>query len=162
MEERMRRVLGCLVVVGLVTLLPAAVRADSEVVDPGAVFPIEPDAKGISVHGTLSILWDQLEDFADCAIANTNMFFVLRLRKGDGPIAGFAGERRGICWEDAAGAIEAVQGFIGSSVIPWFFPDRPDAPFALKSVRRFVEDGETQSAPPFFMLLNIDLRVPRR
>jgi hypothetical protein len=157
-----------LIAIGLaviVALLPSAVRADSEVADPAAIFPIVPDATGVWVHGPLSIYWDVLFDDPNdpgCGIAFTNMFFVLRLRKGVGEPAGFAGELRGICYEEAEAAIAGVQSFITTNVIPWFFPNNPDAQWALKAVRRIVQDGQTQFAPPFFMLLNVDLRVKRR
>jgi hypothetical protein len=169
----MRKAFGCLLLAGMtVAMLPSALRADSEVANPAALFPIVKDARGVRVHGPVAIYYDIVDIVPECGTFQVNMFFVLRLRKGDGAPAGFAGQLRGVCYEAAEVQIPAVLQFIQDNAIPFFFPNAPGLIFALRDVTRIVQDGQAQITggvcdasgicSPYFFLMNIDLRVRPR
>jgi hypothetical protein len=162
MEEHMlRRALGCIVVVGMILTLPSALRADSEVANPENLFPIVRNASGVSVSGELAIYYDvNADNPMGCGLDQVNMFFVLRLQKGpQGAPAGFAGSLRDVCYETSEAQIAAVMQFVQDAVVPYFFPQSKSPTLQLTDVSRIVQDGQTQFAPPYFFLMNVEFKV---
>ena len=160
----LRKVLTCLLLVGMMLSVSApAVWADSEVTNPENLFPIVPDAPGVSLNGQLSIYYDPVTN-TKCGLSQVNMFFVLRLQQGAGTPAGFAGSLRDVCYEDSNLQITTVMQFVQNNVVAFFFPQkgRRLPPVQLSAVSQIVQDGTTQLGPPFFFLMNVEFRVDSR
>jgi len=150
---------------GLVAVLvPSGAQADSNVADPEALFPIVSNAQGTRVSGQLSIYYDVLPNPVlnkrtgqlKCAIDNVNMFFVLRLQKGNGTPVGFASFLKDVCYENSTLQINTVMAFVGT-VIPQLVPGATT--FALTAVDKIVQDGLTQIAPPYFFLMDVEFKA---
>ena len=161
-----RKTIICMLLVGvMVSLLAPVAFADSEVSNPGALFPIVPDAPGVSVSGQLAVYYDVVPNTLGCGLEQTNMFFVFRLQQGAaGTPAGFAGSLRDVCYENSTLQIDTVMQFVQNVVVPYFFPQKGKRlpPVALADVSGIVQDGTTQLGPPFFFLMNVDFRVDVR
>jgi hypothetical protein len=159
----LRKGLGRIIPAGMmVVLLPFALWADCEVSNPETLFPIVRDAPGVSVSGQLAIYYDVVGNVLGCGLDQVNMSFVFRLQRGaEGTPAGFAGSLRDVCYEDSQTQIATVMQLVQNSVVPYFFPTKGKKlpPVQLADVSQIVQDGQTQFAPPYFFLMNVEFRV---
>jgi hypothetical protein len=147
-------------------LVPCAAQADSNVSDPGALFPLTPNAQGTRVSGQLAIYYDVIDNpvlskrtgQTKCAIDNVNMFFVLRLQRNNGAPLGFASSLKDVCYELSQPQVDAVMNFVGT-IIGNFVPSATT--FALTSVSNIVQDGQapTNIAPPYFFMMDVEFKA---
>lgn len=178
----MKRVLGTLLVGLILATAPVAAWADSDVIVGGVVIPTDPNASGTKVTGVITIYFEQTASETPpsppCGIAEVNMFFVLKLKKGTN-LYSFAGQllsadvSGGLCFsEDQASQFAAIRAFLGGTALRAIF-DRPSAVpvcsdtssvpcYAIKSVENIIQNGDFQQPPPYFATADIDLAVKQQ
>jgi hypothetical protein len=131
----------------------------SEVATPESFVTVDRTAHGTKVPGTLTIYYDsELTTSCDIGVAAT--FFFMRVTMGKDLFFPFSGDLSGkdICLDNTSGQQTAIEEFIKEEVIPEIFPDTPAAPFALKSVKQFVQ-GVTE---PLFVMIDFVIAVQEK
>lgn len=124
----------------------------------GLAITVDPNASGTKLFGPLTVYYERL-DRTGCIYERTNMIFFVRLKKGTS-IYGFSGRADSICTEDTTSQEQAIRAFFANTVIPYLFPTKPNAPFALKSVAQIVADDQINfGGSPYFTTLDIEIAV---
>ncbi len=138
-----------------------------------------PDAKGTRLTGVMTIHQQRermtidengipipAENFNEifglsCTEADPPIIlnYFLRLQKGNGTPYGFSGKLP-VCLFDLDAQKNELNTFIQQCVIPIFFPDQPDAPFAWKAVEKIVSEDPSQFPEGVLCERLVDMSAP--
>jgi hypothetical protein len=155
------KVLGLLgLVVTLLALAPATLWADSAVTPD--FLPVNPNAKGTRVTGTLAIYYQIVASPLRCeqdAGPAVNMFVASRLNVGNTVSAAFALDPAPqVCYLNTNDHVAAISTFVEGTVLPALFP-RGFAGWDLKGVTNFRQDSNPSTAFAFWVVADIELAV---